>query len=347
MLEKSVLIVISILINSCFAGNKSGLTLEEFIFEKAPFRECHASTIVELNNGELLASWFGGTNEKHPDVTIWLSRKKDGKWSEPIRVADGIQHDKKRYPCWNPVLFQPANGPLMLFYKVGPHPSKWWGMLMTSTDNGKTWSEPKRLPEDIYGPIKNKQLELLDGTLLCPSSTEDKGWRIHFERTGDFGKSWEFIEPVNDPEVFEAIQPTLLIYPDGRIQALCRSRQHRIVESWSKDGGKTWSKVEATVLPNPSAGIDGITLDDNRQLLVYNHTTEGRSKLNVAVSEDGKKWQAALILEDQPGQYSYPAVIQTRDGLVHITYTYDLKKVKHVVIDPAKLKLNSLWSISE
>jgi len=350
MYKNSIWIVSFVLISSCFAGNKPGLIEEEFIFEKAPFKECHASTIVELNNGELLASWFGGTNEKHPDVTIWLSRKKSGKWSEPMQVADGIQHDKKRYPCWNPVLFQPTNGPLMLFYKVGPHPSTWWGMLMTSTDNSKTWSEAKRLPEDIYGPIKNKPLELADGTLLCPSSTEDKGWRVHFEKTADLGKTWKFIEPINDPKRFEIIQPAIFIHPDGKLQAFFRSRQKCIVESWSEDSGDSWTKPEATELPNPGSGFDGITLRDGRHLLVYNHTTdgsnhitEGRSKLNVAVSDDGKTWNAAFMLENQPGQFSYPAVIQTKDGMVHITYTYKLKKIKHVVIDPAKLQLKPLW----
>ena len=350
MLKTGIWIASFILINSCFAGNKPGLIEEEFIFEKAPFKECHASTIVELDNGELLASWFGGTNEKHPDVTIWLSRKKDNKWSVPRQVADGIQHDKKRYPCWNPVLFQLTNGPLMLFYKVGPHPSTWWGMLMTSTDNGKTWSEAKRLPEDIYGPIKNKPLELADGILVCPSSTEDKGWRVHFEKTEDLGKTWKFIEPINDPKRFEIIQPALFIHPDGKIQALFRSRQKCVVESWSSDSGNTWTKPEATELPNPGSGFDGITLKDGRHLLVYNHTTdgsnhitEGRSKLNVAVSDEGKNWKAVFMLENQPGQFSYPAVIQTKDGMVHITYTYKLKKIKHVVIDPTKLQLKPLW----
>ncbi len=119
MQKKCTWMVFVLLINSCFAANKPGLITEEFIFEKAPFIECHASTIVELNNGDLLASWFGGTHEKHQDVVIWISRKEIGKsWSGPIQVADGIQYDKKRYPCWNPVLFQPSEGPLMLFYKV-------------------------------------------------------------------------------------------------------------------------------------------------------------------------------------------------------------------------------------
>ena len=97
-----------------------------------------------------------------------------------------------------------------------------------------------------------------------------------------------------------------------------------------------------TPLPNPNSGIDAVTLSDGLQLLVYNHTPRGRSPLNVAVSRDGKNWQAAAVLEDQPGEYSYPAVIQTPDGLVHVTYTWKRQRVRHVVLDPAKFELRPI-----
>ena len=170
-------------------SNAAGLIKSEFIYETAPFPECHASTIAE-SNGQLIAAWFGGTKEKNPDVGIWLSRFENGNWTRPVEVANGIVSSEKRYPTWNPVLFQPQAGPLMLFYKVGPSPSEWWGMMMTSTDGGRTWSHPQRLPDGIAGPIKNKPVELQNGELLCPSSSEDRGWRVHFERTADFGKTW-------------------------------------------------------------------------------------------------------------------------------------------------------------
>jgi predicted neuraminidase len=315
----------------------SAILRREFIYETAPFPSCHASTIAETHEG-LVAAWFGGTDEGKPDVGIWLARSEGKAWSKPVEVARWEQ-DGERFPCWNPVLFQVKGGPLLLFYKAGPSPSTWWGMLMTSDDAGKTWSASRRLPEGILGPIKNKPIARPDGSILCPSSSEDKGWRVHFERTADLGKSWERIGPINDGVSFSAIQPSLLTYPDGRLQALCRTRQKSIVESWSSDGGKTWSPLAATSLPNPNSGTDAVTLADGRQLLVYNHTAKGRSPLNVAVSADGKTWRAALVLEDQPGEYSYPAVIQTADGLVHITYTWKRQRIRHVVVDPAKLVL--------
>src|SRR5699024_2921658 len=104
--------------------------------------------------------------------------------------ANGLQDDGTRYPSWNPVLYQVPNGKTMLFYKVGPSPATWWGMLITSEDGGKTWSVPQRLPEGFLGPIKNKPILLENGTLIAGSSTENNGWQVHFELTKNFGKTW-------------------------------------------------------------------------------------------------------------------------------------------------------------
>jgi predicted neuraminidase len=215
-------------------------------------------------------------------------------------------------------------------------------MLTKSSDNGKTWSPPQRLPEGIAGPIKNKPILLSGGKLLCPSSTEDDGWRIHMEFTPDAGETWSRTAALCDGRRQQAIQPTVLVHGE-RLQALCRNRDRgKLWETWSDDGGQTWSKLELVNLPHPGSGIDGVTLNDGRHLLVYNHTRLGRSPLNVAVSDDGKSWQAALVLEDNRGEYSYPAVIQTAHGQVHITYTWKRQKVKHVVLDPSRLALKPI-----
>jgi predicted neuraminidase len=314
-----------------------GVVKSEFIYERAPFPQCHASTIAETPQG-LVAAWFGGTREKHPDVGVWLSRQEKAGWTAPVEVANGVQSDGKRLPCWNPVLFQAPGGPLLLFYKVGPSPSQWWGMQMTSDDGGQTWSQPARLPDGGIGPVKNKPVLLADGTLLCGSSSEHDGWRVHFERTSDLGKTWQTTGPVNDGRAIGAIQPSILLHPGGRLQALGRSRQGKLFQIGSDDGGKTWGAMTLTSLPNPNAGTDAVTLADGRHLLVYNHTPGGRSPLNVAVSKDGLVWQAALVLESDPGEYSYPAVIQSADGQVHITYTWKRQRVKHVTLDPARLQ---------
>ena len=323
----------------CCAGAEPRVIVRsEFIFETAPFRSCHASTIAQTTEG-FAAAWFGGTAEKNPDVGIWFSTcTHGGDWTAPVEVTNGVQEKGKRVPCWNPVLFRPKEGPLLLFYKAGPSPSKWWGMLMTSADNGKTWSKPQKLPEGFLGPIKNKPIQLADGALLCPSSTEDHGWRIHIERTPDLGSTWTKTEPLNRTKDFDAIQPTILTHPNNRLQLLCRSKQGRITECWSEDEGKTWGPMKATELPNPSSGIDAVTLKDGRHLLVYNPSTRDRTPLSIATSKDGETWNTVFALEDVPGEFSYPAVIQASDNLVHVTYTWKRERIKHIVIDPKNIK---------
>lgn len=330
-----------------FKGEKCILKYE-FIYQAGdvPFPGCHASTIVETKKG-LLAAWFGGTAEKNPDVGIWISHFNKGKWSKPVEVVNGIQHKTKRYPCWNPVLYN-SGKEIFLYFKVGPSPSTWWGEVITSSDNGKTWSGRHRLPEDIYGPIKNKPVILQNGELLCPSSTENDGWRVHMEITPDNGRTWERTNALNGKET-GAIQPTILFNGGKEIQMLCRSRGAKVLTSWSEDNGRTWTPLASTGLPNPNSGIDAVTLKDGRNILVYNHLIKGRNVLNVAISEDGIKWKAAALLENEAGdkEFSYPAVIQGHDGLIHITYTWNRKLIKHVIIDPVKIVakefLNGEW----
>lgn len=323
------------------------LLKSEFLYETAPFPSCHASTIAEPTGGGLVTAWFGGTAEKNPDVGIWLARLEGGRWTAPVEVANGVQPDGQRHPTWNPVLFQPKTGPLLLFYKVGPTPSTWWGMLRTSSDGGKSWSAASRIPGECVGPIKNKPVQLPNGDILSPSSSEHDGWRVHFERSRDLGKTWDMIGPVNDGKAVSAIQPSILFLGGDNLLALGRTRQGKLFQVGSTDLGKSWGAMTLTALPNPSSGTDAVTLQDGRHLLIYNHTPKGRSPLNLALSADAKTWQAALVLESNPGEYSYPALIQTRDGLVHATYTWKRQKVKHVVIDPAKLEpramVNGEW----
>jgi predicted neuraminidase len=317
----------------------AGIVSAEFIYEEAPFPSCHASTFVECE-GTLVAAWFGGTHERHPDVGIWLSRREGGKWSTPVEVANGVVGEGERHPTWNPVLFQPQGGPLMLFYKLGPTPQSWWGMRITSDDGGRTWSAPERLPDGIIGPVKNKPVTLANGDILSGSSTEHDGWRVHFERSTDGGQTWTATPPVNDADAIQAIQPSILVHGDDRLQAVGRTRSSGIFQIWSDDQGQTWGEMTPLGLPNPSAGTDAVTLADGRHLLVYNHNGayKGRSPLNVAVSDDGVLWHAALVLEDAPGEeFSYPAVIQAADGMVHVTYTWHRERIKHVVVDPAQL----------
>ncbi|MBO9674693.1 MAG: exo-alpha-sialidase [Sphingobacteriaceae bacterium] len=335
----SIAFILIFLAPNVFA-QKVEIIQSAFIFEKVPFEACHASTLVDMGKGKIMAAWFGGKHEGSNDVVIWSSIKTGTQWSKPVEIANGIINDTSRLACWNPVLFKTKSGTLFLHYKVGLNPRTWWAEYKTSVNNGKTWSEARKLPKDFLGPIKNKPIQLANGNILYPSSTEspdEKTWHIHIEKSDAKARNWKKININCD--TFGVIQPSILSYPKERLQLLCRSRQNVIVESWSEDMGETWSELKPTQLPNPNSGSDAVTLKDGRQLLIYNPLTagknwwEGRSVLKLAISADGKNWKDIYTLEDHSeGEYSYPAIIQSDDGLIHLSYTSLRKKIKYFCI---------------
>lgn len=381
---------------------------DQFLYEKSSFPECHGATIEELKNGDLVASFFGGTKERNPDCVIWVSRKPKGAktWSAPMIAADGVfalndpackiaglsgineesplatagpiakgfkgdMNQARRKACWNPVLFQVPGGDLLLFYKIGTNVGDWTGWLVRSKDGGKTWSKREALPEGFLGPIKNKP-EWINGQIYSPSSTEGKGgWRAHIEICDAKATNWRMVGPlpaelnlptisrkahaagnVDDAEAGEAIQgedmkpiyaiqPSLLIHRDGRLQILCRTRNAKVATAWSSDKGETWSTVTLTDIPNNNSGTDAVTLADGRHVLIYNNfetlpgTPKGvRTPLSIAISEDGVNWEHLITLEDSPiSQYSYPSIIEGKDGKLHAIYTWRRQRIKYAEIE--------------
>lgn len=341
----------------------------EFIAGSDQNPQCHASTTAETPAGGLVAAWFGGTAEAQPDVCIYVSRLEHGRWASARQVADGVQPDGRRFPTWNPVLFQPRSGPLHLFYKVGPSPERWWGMVMRSRDGGRTWDGPERLPDGVLGPSKNKPVELADGTWISGSSTENpaRGWEVHVERSRDQGRTWEVSGPLPCAGALGGIQPSVLTHRDGRLQLVCRTQRKILATAWSEDAGCTWSRLVATDVRIANSGLDATTLRDGRHVLACNPWRAGlasrnpkyralgaaqpttpdaeedwgvRWPLELAVSDDGLHWDRALTLEQEPCRYgyAYPALIQARDGTLHVTYTWDRKRIKHVVLAPEELR---------
>lgn len=361
---------------------------DNFLYENASFPQCHAGTILELPNGDLIASYFGGTRERNPDVCIWINRKAKGsdKWDEPVLVADGVfelgtpdallagindstteasagpilPYHKgtalKRKACWNPVLYQMPDGEIWLFFKIGLKVADWTGWVVKSKDGGKTWSEREALPKGFIGPVKNKP-ELINNRLVCGSSTEGDGWRLHFEIYDLATKQWKYVGPIaaedairtDRPEKMQPIfiiQPSILKLKDGRLQVVCRTRNAKLGTSFSSDGGDTWSKVTLLDAPNNQSGTDAVTLKDGRHALIYNNfstivgTPKGpRTPISIALSDDGTNWQHVITLEDSPiSQYSYPAIIQGKDGSLHCIYTWRRQRMAYKKIDLKKLK---------
>ncbi|MGH2613194.1 MAG: sialidase family protein [Rhabdochlamydiaceae bacterium] len=309
---------------------------EEFIFTKAPFASCHASTLTEASPGHLLCAYFAGTHEGAVDVAIWLSSFEKRNWSEPRKIAE-----VEKNPCWNPVLFTMPTGEVLLFYKGGPNPRSWSGFLKRSMTQGKEWSEPELLPAGILGPVRSKPLLLKNGTLLCGSSTETwQRWGCWVDITQDEGRTWVKSNPINiKTDFFGVIQPSFFEGKNGEIKMAMRSHKTlAICLANSHDQGRTWSDAIPTDLPNPNAAVEALTLTDGRSILIFNNSQTARYPLSIALSTNGgESWKLVLDLESQKGEFSYPAAIQTSDGLVHITYTFDRLKIKHVVLDPRLL----------
>jgi len=318
---------------ACLACFPSVTPQRGFCFTEAPFPECHAASVVETCEG-LLVAYFAGSAEGAADVGVWLSRRVDEHWSPPKRLLTATDAAGRPVPCWNPVLWHGEDGSLLLFYKAGPSPRDWWGLISVSTDCGRTWGPSRRLPNGFLGPIKNKPLLLPGGRLLCGSSSEHPDWQIHLETSDPMGTEWTKTATLSKPPAVQLIQPTLLRHSDTCLQMLCRSQQQSIYELWSEDAGRTWSEPRSTTLPNPNSGIDSVTLVRGGHLLVYNHSTSERTPLVVTHSADGRAWKPIHTLESEPGEYSYPAIIQADDGQVHVVYTWRRQRIAHVELTP-------------
>lgn len=316
-----------------------------FITTQPITNNSHAATLVELKPDQLMAAWFGGKYEGAKDVGIYFSVYKENKWSVPLNLVTPLITQKDTLPCWNPVLFKSKSENLYLFYKVGKNPREWFGAMIISKDNGNTWSAPKYLPDGILGPLKNKPIETIPGVILCGSSTEsigDNKWRVHVEKYTEATESWEKIAIDNNKE-FEIIQPTFLVHSQNEIQMLSRSKHNKIISSWSEDNGNTWERTDSIHVVNSNSGIDAVTLAKKSFLLVNNPLKQGkdwfngRNVLDVEYSKDGVKWQKLFDLENKAeGEFSYPAVIQTSDGKIHILYTFNRKYIKHVTFELVK-----------
>lgn len=281
---------------------------DEFLYKTTSFPECHSATIAETTSGDLVATYFGGTKERNPDVCIWVSRLPKGatEWTAPQLAADGVfktgseeaklaglsgidstnviaakgpiidakirknSDGYQRKACWNPVVYQIPNGELQIYFKIGNNVADWTGWIVRSKDGGKTWSKREPLQENYLGPVKNKPI-ISKGRLIAPTSIEKGGWRLYFEYSDDMGKTWKHTDYVAADEGVLAIQPSIMTLSDGRLCAVARTRSEHIGITYSSDNGETWTKLRLIDTPNNNSGLDAVTLRDGRQLLICNN----------------------------------------------------------------------------
>ncbi len=310
--------------------------------ENSVVGQCHATTLVETGEGDILCAWFGGAPEKDPATSIWLSRRGAEGWSEAVSVAD------QPTACWNPVLYRHGDQ-IMLFYKAGESVPAWAGILKVSEDGGTTWGEDKILPAGIYGPIKNKPIPMPDERLLCGSSAENYlAWTCWMHIYDPDRDTWQIAGPIEVEGVPKGvIQPTVWETSPGHYTALMRSTAGvgKVCRTLSFDGAASWITASPMDLPNNNSGLDAVKLADGRVLLVYNHTTRdephgGRYRIHLAVSEDdGARWSDPWLMEDEGREYSYPAVIQAADGTIHLSYTHNRVGVRYATLRPNEVDM--------
>ena len=341
------------------------LKTHRLIMDQPLTLSCHASCVLPLPNGHVLAAWFGGSYEHNNDVGIYLAEKDEAGFSRPRLMAASLE------PHWNPVLFGCADGRILLFYKIGGEICDWRTYVRQSRDLGKTWSDERELvPGDTgggRGPVRNKPLQLRDGRVIAPASVERGLWVSFMDISDDGCRTWRrtgMIEargthplwegmkywheerrkaraaglPFDESAVPEeyrhgrgVIQPALWEDESG-VHALLRSGEGAVYRTDSVDRGETWCEAYPTSLPSNNSGIDLVKTPDGALLLAYNPVGQNfgpRSPISLAVSRDrGESWEKLCDLETEPAEFSYPSLAM-RGNTVYLTYTWKRKNIAY------------------
>jgi predicted neuraminidase len=297
------------------------------IFEQIPMAPAHhCSSICELAGGDLLCVWYGGSYESADDQALFLSRRKAGErnWSQPRILAQNAAQ-----PPGNAVVFRDSSERVWIVWsrmestrpiRRGSGWNRCRLMARASTDGGVTWSEDRPVLDNTMGGVpRNPPITLADGTLLLPDG------QSHFLALAPGANSWQRVGSYSGGS-----QPAVIQRRDGSLLALLRHSQH-ITRIESRDGGRTWSPAVPTPLKNPGAGISMTRLANGHLVLVFNDSETDRTPLSICRSlDEGATWEAPFQLESNPGEYSYPSIIQSADAKLHITYTFRRYSIKHI-----------------
>ncbi len=328
----------------------AALLTQGFIFEHAVTAMVHSGSLTELADGSLLAAWFGGSREGAQDVAIYAARQHQGAWSPPFIITDRASSARElgRYirKLGNPVLLRDMRQRLWLFY-VTVSIGGWSTSAIaykTSDDAGKTWSAARRLVSspffNLSTLVRARPALYADGSIALP---------VYHELAGKFGEllrigpAGQVLGKARMGSGRSAIQPSLLITDSGRALALLRRSgrsPYRIMLAASDDGGLSWSTPEATELPNPDASVAALSGYNGVYLLVYNPSEQGRNRLSLATSDDGRTWRKRADFANSAHQdeFSYPYLIRGSQGDYHLIYTWRRKRMAYVHFNQAWLE---------
>ncbi len=296
--------------------------------------QCHAATIVERADGALVSGWYAGAHEKARDVAIYgaVLPPDAEEWE-----ARGVFADTPQFSEGNPVLYEDASRRLWLFFVtlLGDRWDTGQVKCAHSLDGGVTWNPPFYVCDEWGRMTACKPLTLPDGAILLPLYLEAGGAFVL--RTENLGQDWQTSMLVNTPG--GVMQPALARRGDGSVLMYlrtCEADPGTVWQSVSGDGGRTWDAPTRAPLPNPNARLDLTRLASGRLAVAFNDSPDQRTPLTLALSEDdGASWPLRFDVESDAGEFSYPALIQARDGLLHLVYTYRRTHIAHVACDEA------------
>ncbi len=324
---------------------------EEFINRDPGSATVHVGSICEMTGGRLVACWYGGTREGARDTAIYLALRDPGKrssWSEPRAVVDrdSASRELRRYvkKVGNSIIFADSEDRLWLIY-VTITVGGWSGSSLNvkiSHDGGTTWTTSQRLTLspflNVSELVRNNPLPMKGGGFVIPIYHECLGkfpeilWirrgqrdqRITFRKTRMAGGR-------------SFIQPSVVGYDSRVAKAFYRScsDDRAVGMATTRDSGATWSEPQGLELPNPDSALNALLLSEGRILLAFNDSKQARANLRLAISYDsGANWRRIAEIENTPGQeFSYPYMIRSLDGRIHLVYTWRRKRIKHVVFN--------------
>jgi len=305
-----------------------------FIYDQLPGRPtCHCASLTELADGDVLAVWYAGLREGLPDSALLSAvySRQESAWLDPQIVVNTPGRSDG-----NAVVFTLPDGRVWLFRTV-IQDGGWASVLtywQTSDNGGLTWSEARAFDPEPGLMFRCRPLLLPGGRVLIPMYDDKDGTSLFF-RTDDLGATWQRSPRITALD--QCIQPAPVRRADGSLLAYMRCGSHagHLWQSASADGGETWSPCEPVDLHNPNAGIDMVRLQSGELLLAANLSTNSRSPLHLALSEDdGTTWPVRLIVAHDPAQeFSYPQLLPGSDGLCHLLYTWRRERIRHLVFD--------------
>lgn len=328
---------------------------EEIIDPKEQCSMVHEASMTELPDGTLMAVWYGGSGELEPDVKIYASFQKKGThaWSSPqaIMTREKAAADLNCFikGIGNALIFSEEDGTLRLLY-VTVSFGKWSGStlnLTTSKDGGRTWEKSRRLH---LSPFFN----LSELVRNAPTLLQGRGWviPIYQEFLGKFPELlWLWPDPQGNLQATKSriaggcsfFQPTMVAVDTKHALLWCRDYQAsgKITMAQSEDAGLSWNHPLPMDLPNHDTGVAALRLQNGWLLLAFNDSeTSRRNILRFALSRDGGvTWKRLFtIAEASQGEFSYPFFFQSRDGTIHLLYTWNRHQIHDTVFNLAKVK---------